>query len=583
MNRVDDSNHSRFRKLAKKEVCPIVRLHEVSPPRKCRFLEIADFALAKVSQIDGLKNKPAASMLKKRMTALNGLIEGLYQAYCCFGQSARLAVPLSRTGYSRSKNKLTTQIGTYSQTAIALIIDALKELGFVDVHTGGLTEDNEAVLTTLYPKNQLVENFDAEPFVWEYQTYPADRPLIVLKDLDPNWEELAKRRRPKKGGKRKKRRKKTILVKYAETPHTRKLKENVLRINQNISKHAICLDLDYVLYQRIGARMAREDYWVVEANNEEERIPRPLNIRNVWIHRVFSRGSFSLGGRHYGAWWQLIPKEFRPYILIDGQPTSELDYSEMHPRIMYWSRGVKPPDGDLYDIWLPKDMVVSNRNDPAYEIKRKIVKTYINAKINDELGRYRMEKGDYAKLGLNRHQLKHRVFKKHPILKEVIHTQKGLEFQFIDSEIAENVMFRLMRQGIACLPVFDSFIVQTQFEEELRVAMLEAFNEHLGGVAKLSDFEKLEIDDTYPPTGVYIDPTSDEPVDYSSAKPLHPTNFDYIKHKHTDSFVATYLSTFWDYGAKQLRTTTQPDKRTPSTISGQNSRKNPRNPNTSKE
>ena len=86
------------------------------------------------------------------------------------------------------------------------------------------------------------------------------------------------------------------------------------------------------------------------------------------IYRVFNNSSFELGGRFYGGWWQNIPKKLRKRITIDGFNTVELDYSAIHPRMMYAQKGIKF-EGDPYDIGL----------DPKY---RPLVKTAFNRMIN---------------------------------------------------------------------------------------------------------------------------------------------------------------------------------------------------------
>ena len=111
--------------------------------------------------------------------------------------------------------------------------------------------------------------------------------------------------------------------------------------------------------------------------------------------------------------------------------------------------------------------------------------------------------------------------------------------------MAETVMLKLMAQEIVCLPMFDSFIVQTQFEEELKQAMMEAFFEQFGQTAALSDVEKLEADDHWLPRGFKVDYANDELPDYNT--PIYPTDFTYLKNRATSGFVATYLSTFWNH------------------------------------
>ena len=49
------------------------------------------------------------------------------------------------------------------------------------------------------------------------------------------------------------------------------------------------------------------------------------------------------------------------------------------------------------------------------------------------------------------------------------------QLQYLDSTIALRVLERLVRQNITCIPIHDSFIVQTRHKNDLKIAMCEAF------------------------------------------------------------------------------------------------------------
>src|SRR5690606_29767930 len=63
---------------------------------------------------------------------------------------------------------------------------------------------------------------------------------------------------------------------------------------------------------------------------------RPANCR--WdpdaksLRRVFT-GDFGQGGRWYGAIWQVLTKEERARLTINGEPTTELDIKCCQPRL----------------------------------------------------------------------------------------------------------------------------------------------------------------------------------------------------------------------------------------------------------
>lgn len=67
------------------------------------------------------------------------------------------------------------------------------------------------------------------------------------------------------------------------------------------------------------------------------------------LKRVFNKSKIlELGGRFYGH-YQQIPSAHRDRILIDGEPTLELDYKAHHIRILYAREGIEL-DGDPYQV-----------------------------------------------------------------------------------------------------------------------------------------------------------------------------------------------------------------------------------------
>ena len=136
--------------------------------------------------------------------------------------------------------------------------------------------------------------------------------------------------------------------------------------------------------------------------NHQGKYPRYLDFTMVQLRRIFSRNNMKLGGRFYGGWWQFIPKKYRVHVTINSLPTIEIDYSGLHPYMMYHLEGLKPPAGDMYDIGVwssPEEM----------EVKRPIIKEFFNAIVNDEYGGYKMPKSSRKIIGLSNKQLRARI------------------------------------------------------------------------------------------------------------------------------------------------------------------------------
>jgi hypothetical protein len=219
----------------------------------------------------------------------------------------------------------------------------------------------------------------------------------------------------------------------------------------------------------------------------------PLNFSQVILRRIFSQGRLDRGGRFYGGWWESIPKRFRRYITIDGQPTVGVDFQEFHPRMLYVLHKQEPPE-ELYDLGLRfPEFPDYDRYKKPYKQQREIIKTFMNALINDEQGKHRLSDSNAKFLGISDQELREIVFARHPVFQFAVKTDTGLHLQFLDSEIAEKVMIELIPQGIVALPVHDSFLVRQDFLPQLTTAMLKAFDEVMGAKAKLKP-EELPID-----------------------------------------------------------------------------------------
>lgn len=179
------------------------------------------------------------------------------------------------------------------------------------------------------------------------------------------------------------------------------------------------------------------------------------------LHRVFNDGSWEKGGRFYGGFWQqLSQRELRERekILIDGQPCCELDFKATHASMLYSIAAETPPE-DSYDI-------------PGFS--RSDVKAAFMILINCESREDTLNAMRHGKHIKNSTKLLDAIEAAHPAIKDAFYKRaNGLQLQQMDSLIASGVMVDMFRRGIVCLPIHDSFIVQQQYEDNLRSSMVE--------------------------------------------------------------------------------------------------------------
>ncbi|MDC1075512.1 hypothetical protein OAQ35_00940 [Litorivicinus sp.] len=265
---------------------------------------------------------------------------------------------------------------------------------------------------------------------------------------------------------------KSVLVQYTDIPKTHQMRRNVDKINKKLINVWIDLEISEIEWESVK--------WQLEQDTDKE--VNPPNLANKTVYRVFSDKSFQRGGRFYGGWWQIIHKKLRSRILINGKRTVEFDYSGLHPMILYAKKRHLFPD-DPYDFGLGEE-------------HRDTVKKLFNAMLNASNDLRSPPKGIPVKeTGLVWKEIKQLIKKKHSGISDYFGTGVGLELQYIDSCIAEELMLRFIdeKSGTALLPVHDSFIVHHGYADELKDMMLEIFERDFGNPIEVEQKKKQVI------------------------------------------------------------------------------------------
>lgn len=254
------------------------------------------------------------------------------------------------------------------------------------------------------------------------------------------------------------------LIPFDETDDTRRMTANLDSINALITRCTVELKLSEeqrrALRGRLAAKAKKKGKWAKALR----WVSRPL-------YRVFNDGTFDHGGRFYGPDYQNIPKEFRPYLTINGHPTVEVDFTAMHPTILYARLGIQLI-GDPYTVSFCSDRV--------------LVKLTFNALLNAKRKNIRaLDEFDARVVGMSWTEFVERVLEHFSTLKQFVCSGEGVRLQRIDSDIAEEIMLRFVRLGIPILPIHDSFVVQAQHEAILVQTMKTVFYERVGYVCSV--------------------------------------------------------------------------------------------------
>ena len=201
------------------------------------------------------------------------------------------------------------------------------------------------------------------------------------------------------------------------------------------------------------------------------------------LYRVFNL-DLRHGGRFYGAEYHQIRSKTRGFLLIDGKPTAELDYSSLHPRMLYQMNSLACPE-DPYTM-------VSDLLPGDDGMKRKLVKIALNVMVNASSKRsaegairnavredFGLRKA-LTSMRMTVSELVRKIAEVHKAISSYFYSGEGRRLMYWDSGIAQRILKYFTDKNIICLCMHDSFIVPLEHEAELEKAMSEAYLHRFG-------------------------------------------------------------------------------------------------------
>jgi hypothetical protein len=246
-------------------------------------------------------------------------------------------------------------------------------------------------------------------------------------------------------------------VDYNETRWTRRQRRRIERLNARL-RH-VRLTLPEADYEQVEADLIRVGTHYVRI------------APHVELYRSFSRKSWTKGGRVY-SWIACLPKLLREGMLIDGEEVIEIDFAAHHASLLFAQVGIDITDG----VRVRRDAYKVPGWDAEHE--RPYVKAAFNTLVNArdrEQARWSLmssetrtgEKWPYD--GFETNRLIDMTMEHNPEIAGFFHSDRGIDLQNDDAEMALRIVEACAERGIVCLPVHDSFIVQARHK-----AMLEA-------------------------------------------------------------------------------------------------------------
>ena len=423
--------------------------------------------------LEALKDYKSGSGIQPRATyevSYRAIGKHLISAlYCAYHADERISLPLRPSAYGIGK------VGRihYSFRDTSKVREALFNLGWLSVEEEG----TQGKYTLVAASGDLLRSFEEWGLRWMLPELLPEQACISLRDVKRDTEG-----KPIRSGRKKQTTK--VELEVPESPLVAQHRFNLTYINNKLRQHCISLDLSNEHLMQLQKEMSQTK------PNDTQGAYSSIQLQNVQLTRIFSRGSLELGGRFYRGWWQSIPSKHRPHIRIDGKKTIEVDYSGMCLRILYaLAKQEMSLEDDPYDIGL-------DNWDGRGDKRRSNIKKIINALINDEDDVYVIPKKALKLLEVTEEQFNSLLTKKHPLIAEQLNSGVGLKAQYIDSQIAEAVMLELMKEDIVVLPVHDSFIVPAGYQSALEASMNYHFNQ-ITGSSSIVEAELVKTDEHF--------------------------------------------------------------------------------------
>jgi len=239
--------------------------------------------------------------------------------------------------------------------------------------------------------------------------------------------------------------------------------------------------------------------------------------RNMNTYRGFIKhehhpvnGELLFGGRLVGRSWVSLSSEERKIITIDGESTAEVDREASHINAMYEVVTGKPYPKEC-DADEPYKLMVDERAVPRHIAKNLLSFSQcanssrgVSARVGRHYNREAIKKGARQK-DIDKHQqwlsfikktpatkIHKALMNKHPLVKNYYlrGKQYGDMIQCWEADLVFEVVRELTNRGVVCLTVYDSFIVQSKYEDLVRNLIRDTRFVNRRNIANLLEVDK---------------------------------------------------------------------------------------------
>jgi hypothetical protein len=193
-----------------------------------------------------------------------------------------------------------------------------------------------------------------------------------------------------------------------------------------------------------------------------------FTIIHRMVRRVFNNGTFLHGGRLY-AFWQNIPRKLRKYLLINGSPVAELDYSACQLKLIYHMMLKQDYTGDdPYNLPgisrdLAKKAAIITLNAKSYKSSVLALMGAAKKDLDQNIDYYE------AKRCIDLFKEKHRP------ISDFFNSSAGVRLMRIESEVIIRTILAMMKKSICILTIHDSCIFPIKYKTDVYNSMINEY------------------------------------------------------------------------------------------------------------
>ncbi|MFN3709064.1 MAG: hypothetical protein ACK4GU_01255 [Alishewanella aestuarii] len=370
--------------------------------------------------------------IKARTQAVQAILLNLLRASIETKRTGQLTGFLHLRTNTAAKLPKRYAVNSFSNTTLTKVLDDMLLHGLVDCYSGFRGKDHLHGLASLWLPTTA---FSAQIESWNIADlkviwFNAEIELVELKDLSDT------------------------LIDYTDSQHTFSIRQAVSNTNELRLAH----DWHYIPETPLKTQQnALHD--LISGQTYRTIAPRELICQRKFKH------DFSTGGRFYAPYQQLSKAE-RATITIDGKSTVEMDIKSAQPRILYNLRGLESPV-DCYQIdGMPRETV------------KQMMLVALNAKDKEEAVRslcvdLKMKRNDVL-------AYLDKLIQLHAPIADSFFSSAWRIVQYQDGELTNDILKAALAQGIAVLPVHDSYIVDATKREQMLGIIKTAYRQRFG-------------------------------------------------------------------------------------------------------